>query len=92
VIKIPLFEYRCNLCNNVDERLEFGTEMEADHYCSLCEGLASRIVSQCKFELKYNNKTDMCSWGSEGYASSHYWDEYKAARARGENVKPAGED
>ena len=89
MIKIPLFEYRCNLCNNVDERLEFGTEMEADHYCSLCEGLASRIVSQCKFELKYNNKTDLCDW--EGN-SSHYWDDYKKARENGQNVKPAGED
>ena len=86
---MPLFEYRCNLCNNVDERLEFGTEMEADHYCSLCEGLASRIVSQCKFELKYNNKTDLCDW--EGN-SSHYWDDYKKARENGQNVKPAGED
>jgi len=34
----------------------------------------------------------MCSWGNEGYSSSHYWDAYRAARARGEDVKPAGED
>ena len=89
---MPLFEYECMECGNVDERLEFGDEMEQEHFCSECNGLASRIVSNCKFKLVYNNRTDVCSWGSEGYASSHYWDEYKAAKERGEKVKPAGED
>jgi putative FmdB family regulatory protein len=89
---MPLFEYRCSVCNNVDEKLEFGNEMEQEHFCSLCDGASNRIVSMGRFELKYNNKTDICSWGNEGYASSQYWNAYKAARARGEDVKPAGED
>jgi len=90
---MPIFEYRCTICNNVDERLEFGKEEEEqDHFCSKCEKPSERIVSRSKFELKYNNKTDLCSWGNEGYASSHYWDDYRAARERGEKVKPAGED
>ena len=89
---MPLIEYQCSVCNNIDERLEFGDEMDEEHYCSKCNGLMSRIVSLCKFKLVYNNKLDSCSWGSEGYASSQYWREYNAARGRGEDVKPAGED
>jgi hypothetical protein len=29
------------------------------------------------FKLVYNNKTDMVSWGAEGYARSQYWDAVK---------------
>ena len=89
---MPLFEYRCSVCNNVDEKLEFGKEMDQKHVCSKCNKPSEKIVSASRFELIYNNKTDMCSWGGEGYASSQYWNSYKAAKARGENVKPAGED
>ena len=89
---MPLHDYECNECGSIDERLEFGKEMDKEHYCSKCNRLMSRIVSLCKFKLVYNNKTDTCSWGNEGYASSQYWREYKKARERGEDVKPAGED
>lgn len=89
---MPIFEYRCTECDNVDERLEFGKEIDEKHYCSKCNGESKRIVSKNRFKLVYNNKTDMCSWGSEGYASSQYWRDYKAAKERGENVKPYGED
>ena len=89
---MPLFEYICTSCDNIDEKLEFGDEMEQEHFCSKCNKPSKRIVSRSRFELKYNNKTDCCSWGGEGYASSQYWNAYKAARSRGEDVKPAGED
>jgi len=92
VVKIPIFEYECKTCNKKIEKLEFGEEMEMDHFCPECKGLMKRIISETRFELKYNNKKDCCSWGKDGYASSKYWDAYKSARARGEKVKPAGED
>ncbi len=41
------------------------------------------------FELKYDNKKDMCDWNGE---TSQYWRAYNDAKARGENVKPADED
>jgi hypothetical protein len=41
------------------------------------------------FELKYNNKTDMCDWTG---ATSQYWTAFKDAKSRGENVKPADEE
>jgi len=89
---VPLYEYKCKVCDNIDEKLEFGSEMDQDHYCSKCGKPSDRIVSLNKFKLVYNNKTDLCSWGNEGYASSQYWKDYKAARERGEKVKPAGAD
>ena len=85
MIKIPIFEYECNVCHNIDERLEFGREMDEEHYCSLCKGLASRIVSPCKFELVYHPQKDSCDWMGN---TSHYWDEVKKQRNEGKNVKP----
>jgi putative FmdB family regulatory protein len=89
VITIPLYDYKCE-CGFIEEKLEFGEEIEQPHPCPKCgkemERLSPKKVS---FKLKYNNKTDMCSWGNEGYDSSRYWDEYKKAKERGEDVKPA---
>jgi putative FmdB family regulatory protein len=92
VIKIPIYEYVCRACGYVDEEIEFGDEMNREHFCSQCNTLSDRKVSLSKFKLVYDNKTDMCSWGNEGYASSQYWNAYKKAKENGENVKPYGED
>jgi len=92
VFEIPIFEYLCNDCGYYEEKLEFGKEMDKEHICPKCEKVMDKLISKSRFELKYNNKTDMCSWGNDGYSSSHYWDAYRAARANGQNVKPAGED
>jgi putative FmdB family regulatory protein len=89
---MPIYEYVCSSCGNYEERLEFGSEVDREHVCPSCNKQMDRIVSQCRFKLIYNNKTDVCSWGNEGYASSQYWKAYKEAKARGEDVKPAGED
>jgi putative FmdB family regulatory protein len=84
VIKIPIFEYRCTVCNNVDEKLEFGNEMDQDHICSKCNKPSEKIVSTSRFELKYNNKTDMCDWQGN---TSMYWNDVKKQQAAGMDVK-----
>jgi len=83
---VPLFEYKCKVCNNIDEKLEFGKEMEQDHFCSKCGKPSERIVSLPKFKLEYNPKRDICDWQGN---TSMYWKDVKAARERGEDVKPA---
>jgi putative FmdB family regulatory protein len=88
---MPLFDYQCKVCGNIDEKLLFGRETEEQKYCSECGKESKQIVSKTHFKLEYNNKTDMCSWGNEGYASSQYWNDVKAARSRGEKVKATGE-
>jgi hypothetical protein len=50
----------------------------------------NRIYTKFNYKLIYNNKTDMCSWGIDGYASSQYWKNIKEARERGEDVKSPG--
>jgi hypothetical protein len=57
--------------------------------CPECGELMTKKVDFGSFELKYNNKTDMCDWTGE---TSQYWKAFKDAKARGENVKPADED
>lgn len=89
---LPLYDYLCMKCGHNEERLEFGEEIDKEHMCPECKNVMDRTVSLCSFKLVYNNKTDSCAWGNEGYASSHYWDAYKKARAEGQDVKPYGED
>jgi putative FmdB family regulatory protein len=86
---MPIYEYRCVDCGNVDEKLEFGSEVNKEHFCSSCGKPSDRIVSKCRFELVYNNKTDMCDWQGN---TSMYWNDYKKSKENGEKVKPAGED
>jgi putative FmdB family regulatory protein len=86
---MPLYEYVCDNCGHYEERLEFGSEVDREHVCPSCKTEMNRLVSLCKFKLEYNNKTDICDWNGN---SSHYWNDYKEAKARGEDVKPAGED
>ena len=87
---MPIYEYICKDCEVLDERIEFGEEIDAPHPCPECGKEMSRMIpSKMSFKLVYNNKTDICSWGHEGYESSRYWDAYKKAKAEGKDVKPA---
>ena len=62
---------------------------EPEDKCPECGKQMTKQPNFGSFELKYNNKTDMCDWTGE---TSQYWTDYHAAKARGENVKPADED
>lgn len=86
MIKIPIFEYRCIGCDNVDELLEFGGEPYRKHYCLKCGKESERIVSLSKFKLEYDPRKHICDWAGN---TSHYWDEVKKQRAGGKDVKPA---
>lgn len=88
-----LYDYRCSKCKKVTELFVTRKESENPIYCLFCNVSMERLFpKKGSFKLEYNNKTDICGWGYDGYASSQYWDAYKKAKERGENVKPAGED
>jgi len=57
--------------------------------CPSCNKPMTKKPAFGSFELKYNNKTDMCDWTGE---TSQYWTAFNEAKARGEKVKPADED
>jgi len=46
--------------------------------CTDC-GTTCRVLPNfnSSFRLKYDNKTDICSWGAENYASSQYYSKQK---------------
>ena len=70
---MPLYEYRCE-CGNHEERLVNRDEMDSQQ-CPSCEAFMHRLFPDTfSFELKYNNKTDMCDWAGN---TSQYWNEHK---------------
>lgn len=71
----------------LDVMLAFGEEPE--ECCPECGKQMKKKPQFGSFELKYNNKTDMCDWTGQ---TSQYWKAFKEAKGRGENVKPADED
>lgn len=79
----------CQECKVIREDMFLAYGEEPDVDCPMCGKKMTKKPALGSFELKYNNKTDMCDWTGE---TSQYWKSYKEAKARGENVKPAGED
>jgi len=89
---MPLYQYKCTNCDFDIEKLEFGKEIDNEHLCPDCGSSMTRLFpNTMKFKLKFNPKTDLVSWGNEGYQRSHYWDEVKKQRAEGKDVKPSNE-
>ena len=89
---MPLYDCLCQNCETVVEVL-VNSEEDCFLQCSKCgENMIRKFPTGSTFHLKYNNKTDMCSWGNEGYQRSAYWDAVKEAKARGEKVKGMGEE
>jgi len=65
---MPVYDLRCKTCNDIEERI-LGIEDEIPK-CEKCGSKRERMCNCTHFELKYNSKTDMCSWGNEGYATT----------------------
>lgn len=84
-----IYEFQCKKCNQIIEEM---IEIECDEIeCPLCKGRAKKIISNVSFKLLYDPKVDKVGWANDGYATSQYWKDMDAARARGEDVMPADE-
>lgn len=86
---MPIFDIVCNDCKVIKEDVMLKAGETPTTACPECGELMTKKPDFGSFELKYDNKTDMCDWNGE---TSRYWKDYKEAKARGENVKPAGAD
>jgi len=84
---MPIYDFVCPVCG--DEEYDILCKFDDEIYCCDCGGTMERKCNCTHFKLNYNNKTDLCDW--EGN-SSCYWNDVKAARARGEKVKGLGEE
>lgn len=83
------YDVQCQKCGYeteilIDDKEDFPS-------CGECGGEVKRIYTSMNFKLIYNNKTDMCSWGDHGYATSQYWSKIKEERAKGKDVKSPDE-
>lgn len=48
---MPIYEYKCSECGHVFEKIQ-GFSAPSSGKCPLCNGKASRLLSQCTFHLK----------------------------------------
>jgi putative FmdB family regulatory protein len=88
---MPVYDVECNKCGKIKEVITVHTFDIDKIECDDCDGMMEKIVPQTapSFELKFNNKTDMVDWDGN---TSRYWESYKEAKARGEDVRIPEED
>jgi len=61
---MPIFEFQCEKCENIDEKLTFNRELEKIE-CSKCNSISKKIISLSKFDL-------VGIWGNRGYDEGNY--------------------
>lgn len=81
MVLVDLF---CDNCNNILVDQFVDTSLENHGICDKCKkGILKRMVSnKMTFELKYNNKTDICDWDGN---STQLWNKVKETKK--EDVK-----
>ena len=87
---MPIYEYRCNECQQVFEEWQKGFE-EKEVSCPICGGRATRIISQSAFILKGSGwyVTDYCnrkSSSKENTKASSNGKKEKAAKKEGQTT------
>lgn len=50
---------------------------EIDNDCPKCNTRMKNLCHCGSFELKYDNKKDICGWGADGYSTSQYYRDSK---------------
>lgn len=86
---MPWVDIICWDCKIIKEDCKIPYGEQPKEICPECGKQMTKKPDFGSFELKYNNKTDMCDWSGE---TSQYWRAFKEAKGRGENVKPADAD
>lgn len=85
------YDTRCKECYQIIE--QFLENDEKLDKCPVCGGETERIYTTMNYKLLFNNKTDICGWGADGYASSQYWSKIKEAEEKtGKKYKAIDED
>jgi len=65
---MPIHDCKCVECNKIEEVI-IGINDDVP-VCPKCGSERTKLCNCSHFELKYNPKTDICSWGNEGYAAT----------------------
>lgn len=83
---MPIFDFECKRCGCEFDSIEKSDVKIID--CPACGKKAIRVFPRAapKFDLVYDPKKDTVDWDGN---RSRYYDDYKSAKARGENVRIA---
>jgi hypothetical protein len=87
---MPLYDIYCVECETIEKDVWLKIDEEVPR-CK-CGCIRQRLCNCHSFKLKYDPRVDSCGWAHDGYASSQYWKDVKAARDRGEKVKGVNEN
>ncbi len=70
---MAIYDFKCE-CGVLSERIVKQDDIN-NQECPRCgKIMEQQFPNTMNFKLVFNNKTDMVSWGNEGYARSKYWD------------------
>jgi len=70
----------CPKCNKIEKDVIFNSISDViTKKCDECNILMRNLCSCGSFELKYDNKKDICGWSADNYNSSQYYRETKNA-------------
>lgn len=86
---LRLYDFQCKECKQIVEQLL--DDPACPEPCPVCKGDMERVFTAMNFQLLYDPKKHMTSWGNEGYQHSQFWDAVKEQRFQGKKVKGAHE-
>ncbi|MCA1742647.1 MAG: FmdB family zinc ribbon protein [Desulfonatronovibrio sp.] len=89
---MPIYEYRCNDCQQVFEEWQKGFE-DREMVCPVCGGVSSRMISNSAFVLKGSGwyVTDYCSRNnSSGNGNGKSQNQEKSAPAESSSSADSG--
>lgn len=83
---MPIYDFECGECGYEFDSIEKSSVKIID--CPECGKKAKKVFPKKapKFDLLYDPQKDTVDWDGN---RSRYYDDYKAAKARGENVRIA---
>jgi len=68
----------CSKCGNKELDVIFDSINDSiNQKCSKCQSKMSNLCACGSFELKYDNKKDMCGWSADNYDTSQYYRDSK---------------
>lgn len=84
-----MYDIVCQDCKIIQEDVRLENDGKPlTIVCPECGKIMTKKPNFGSFELKYDNRTDICDWQGN---TSQYWTQMKEAKGRGENVRPVSE-
>ena len=84
---MPIYEYLCSICNVMQERLEFGDEIDKPHLCPNCgRDMKRTLPTKMTFKLVYDPKRHKFDWDGN---RTRRFDEVDKLRKQGVDAEPA---